>query len=454
MDPKYATTRLLEDVLASPLAKALLLGVLVLLLQIPVWLIHGLVDERDARRSEAVQEVSAKWGGTQAVVGPFLVIPYRALIDRVEADGSSTAQEVVRLATFLPSDLEIDGQLETEVRRRGIFEVPVYRSTLQIRGRFERPDFDWAQATSVDWDEAQLLVQIQDARGIDSHVRLDWGGSERAFRAGTGHRKSDQSGIHAPLEPFTADEIEFSTQLALRGSQQLRFAPLGLHTRVKLAGDWADPSFQGAWLPRSHAISANGFEATWEIPYLGRNFPQRWSGNENESAIAASVFGVDLIGPVGGYRATERSLKYQLLFLGLTFVVIWLVEVLGRVRVHPIQYALVGAALCLFYLLELSLSEHLGFALAYSLGALAIVSVVLFYVSAVLGRRRAVLVGALIAGLYGYLYVLLQIEDYALMVGSIGLFASLAAIMIATRGVDWYSLHAERRPSRDPTEGE
>ena len=428
----------------SPLARAALLGGLVLLLQIPVWMIHGLVGERSARKTDAIVEVSEKWGRAQEIVGPLLTIPYRRPIREFAVDGSERVREVWEVATFLPRELVIEGRLETQLRHRGIFEIPVYRTLVSIRGEFDRPDLaSLAEGAIAEWDRAEVAMEVADPRGVDNRVVLRFGDSDLAFEPGAGQRPSPGSGIHVPIALWPEDDaVAFSMSLELRGSQKLRFAPVGQHTEVRLRGDWPAPSFQGAWLPSAPAVSGGGFEASWEIPYLGRDFPQQWVGDEYSDQIEESLFGVDLLTPVDGYRTTERSLKYQLMFLGLTFAVIWLVEILASVKVHPIQYALIGAALCIFYLLELSLSEHLGFASAYGLGALAVTSLVFVYLLAVLQlRRRALVVSAFVGGLYAYLFVLLHIEDYALLVGSMGLFLALATIMIATRRVDWYDLH-------------
>jgi inner membrane protein len=216
-------------------------------------------------------------------------------------------------------------------------------------------------------------------------------------------------------------------------------APFAETTTVKLSSDSANPSFQGNWLPTDRSVNSGGFEATWVIPFLGRNYPQAWTeGTSLRPAIDASLFGVELVEPVDAYSMAERSLKYAALFLILTFALMWLIEVLGRVRVHPIQYLLLGAALCLFYLLELSLSEHLGFAPAYALASLAVVGMVGAYSWVIFRQRaRAATVTGAVAGLYAYLYVLLRNEDYALLMGSVGLFVILGTIMYATRKVDW-----------------
>ncbi len=443
-DSQPNTESLIENLRRSAFVKALLISGLVLILQIPVLLIWGLVSERDRTRQTAIADVTDKWGKAQRVYGPFLVVPYRYLHSRTNAEGKETVRELQARATFLPRELKIDGKLATEVRYRGIFEAPVYRAVLQVEGVFDRPEFSQldVEPVSILWDRAQLVFEVSDARAIQNAVYLRWQENDVPFEPGTGGRESKLSGIHASLEGLLAEsQFSFASELQINGSVQLRFAPLGDDTQVTVQGDWPDPSFQGQWLPVDRKIGPAGFTATWRIPHLGRNYPRSWRTGTNEEAIAASQFGLDLLSPVDAYRQTERSLKYQLLFLGLTFAVIWLFEVLGGLRLHVIQYGLIGAAMCIFYLLELSLAEHLGFLVAYTIAAAAVVVLVVSYGLAVLkSRGRAILVGAVLAGLYLCLYVLLQIQDYALLIGALGLFGILAAIMYATRHVEWNTL--------------
>ena len=445
-DPKPFLSNPIEYLRASAFAfaKALLIGLLVLFLQIPILLIWHLVSERDLTRQGAVAEVTNKWGKAQEVHGPFLVVPYTYLKTTTNTEGKLEVHEREAQATFLPRVLNVNGELDVETRYRGIFETSVYRARIVIEGQFDTPDLSpWGiEPGRVMWDRAQLVLEISDARAIQNQVRLRWQDQEVDFEPGTGLRSSETSGIHVQLGALNDQSpLDFFCTLELNGSNRLRFAPLGDNTEVRLQVNWPDPSFQGRWLPVERQVRADGFDATWRIPHLGRNYPRSWRAGNNAPPIAASQFGIDLLSPVDAYRQTERSLKYQLLFLGLTFIVIWLFEVLGGLRLHVIQYALIGGAMCIFDLLELSLAEHLGFATAYSIAAAAVVSLVVFYgLSTLKSRQRTAVIGAVLTGLYGCLYVLLQIQDYALLIGSLGLFVILAAVMFATRHVDWYAL--------------
>jgi inner membrane protein len=433
----------------SQFARMLLIGFIFVLLQAPIVTIFGLVKEREKTRQEAVDDITAKWYGTQVVIGPVLEIPYVNRWTEETGAGEKIRRAATSSAYFLPELLEFSGEIETESRYRGIFEVPVYRMTVAAEGRFAKPDFEGFGVSSdgVHWDRARLYVLISDLRAIQNQAELRWNGQELPFVSGSGGYAETGSGIHVPLrENMDGEGSEFTFSLDLNGSGGAFFAPLGKETGVSLNSNWGDPSFQGNWLPTSRTVSGDGFEARWSIPSLGRNYPQSWGkGAVSFETLNASRFGVEFLTPVDHYRMAERSLKYEILFLFLTFLLLWLFEILAKVRIHWIQYLLVGGALCLFYLLELSLSEHIGFVTSYVLASAAVVGLIGSYSVAVLGRRsRAAVLGVAVALLYAYLFVLLNNQDYALLVGAIGLFATLAAVMYLTRRIDWYNLRPDR----------
>ncbi len=435
---------LVNTIKQSQLLRVLLIGFHVILLQIPIAMIDGLIGERTQRHRDAVEDVTGKWGKEQSVIGPVLVVPYVTRFTEESEGGKRKPRTEVRNASFLPETLEVDGRIETEIRSRGIFDVPVHKMTLSAKGRFLRPDFsDWGvKVEDIQWDRAEIWVRISDARAIKNQTALSWNGREIPFDPGTGELGGESPGIHVSLKGRLAEKEDvFSFPLVLNGSVGAFYAPLGKETAVTLASNWSNPSFQGNWLPAERTVRADGFSSKWSIPSLGRNYPQRWS---SESAVAheidKSTFGVELLAPIDPYRMSERSVKYEALFLLLTFLSLWLFEVLVKRRLHSLQYLLVGAAMCLFYLLLLSLAEHLGFLRAYLLASVAVAGLITGYCSAILRKRGwALIVGGLVAALYAYLYVLLRNEDYALLIGSVGLFLILAAVMYLTRKIDWGS---------------
>lgn len=418
------------------------IGLLALLLFIPISRIGHLVGERQGRAAGAAEEISSKWGDRQSVVGPALVIPFVQRSGSVSPAGEQVVTERSGSAVFLPKQMVASGVLDSQTRRRGIFSVPVYRLDLTVEGQFAAPDFAalGLDPAGAQWDRAHLVVAIADVRAIQEQTAVRWNDREVAFLPGTGGFSEYKAGIQAAVgaDP-DAGGFAFSFPLALNGSVALSLAPFAETSVVDLTSNSTNPSFQGNWLPTERSVHKDGFQARWAIPFLGRNYPQAWiDGTGQQSAVDASLFGLELVEPVDTYTMAERSIKYAGLFIVLTFALVWLIEVLGRLRVHPIQYLMLGAALCLFYLLELSLSEHLGFGAAYLIATLAIVAMVAAYSYVIFrSRSRAAMVGGVVGALYAYLFVLLRNEDYALLMGSVGLFAILGTIMFATRRIDW-----------------
>ena len=450
------TTDILGLIRRSQMVRLFLIGFLGLVLGVPILMISALVSERQHRRDEAVTEVSSKWGGAQTMSGPALVVPFTHRW--VEAsDGKSVARSDTQYLVFLPSRLRVRGTMDATVLSRGIFTVPVYKMALTLEGEFSqlRPADLGVSSADVAWDRAQLALGIAEVRAIQEQVSVDWNGTRVAFLPGTGNLAEAPSGIHAPVAVNdSTTTFTFSLPLSLNGSLAAYFVPAAADTSVEMTSNFPHPNFQGNWLPVRRSVTDAGFSAAWAVPFLGRNYPQAWySGAPSmRDAIEKSRFGVELANPIDPYRMADRSVKYAVLFIWLTFSAIWLVEVLAGVRVHPIQYLMIGAGLCIFYLLELSLSEHISFPAAYTVATTAIIAMVTAYSLAILRRaQRAAVVGAGVAGLYGYLYVLLTNEDYALLIGSIGLFVLLAAIMLVTRRVDWYAAGGSAEAPPAPT---
>jgi inner membrane protein len=439
---------------SSPLARLALIALLLLALNIPLGMVRGVVEERAARRGEAVSDILAGWGGRQSLAGPVLRVPFvtRHMVPGYK--GKMVEQVDADAAYFLPRLLHIDGKLDTEMRHRGIFEVPVYVARLRLAGQFDPPDFSaWGvKSEDIDWKHAELAVGVAEPRTLQANAALEWNGKVLRFKPSTGNSAhSVASGIHVPLgqelpQPFSADGGAFSIQLSFNGADALSFTPTAEQTDVSLAANWPHPSFQGAWLPAQHTLDADGFTAKWSVSYLGRDYPQRWSEAPDVAAtLAKSQFGLSLAQPVDPYVMAQRVLKYAVLTLLFTFAVIWLTEVLSGQAVHTIQYAFVGAALCLFGLLQLSFAEHFGFTVAFVVAAAAVVGMITLYSLSLLRRAwQALLVGGVLGGLYAYLYAILRAEDHALLGGSVALFLGLGAAMFLTRRVDWSSLG--RRP--------
>jgi inner membrane protein len=444
----------------SIVVKLVAIGVLVLVLQVPLLFVRSTLDERQARRGEAVQDIASTWGEEQCVAGPFLVVPYTfpsRTQPEVLADGRMVKTDEIRgmkgAAWFLPSELGLDGEMEPSERYRGIFKTTVYAARLALRGVF-RPQTEvlGLERAVYDWQHARVVVGVADPRGLRAAPRWQQAGADRAFvPAAPREGWLPLVEVALPLEGPEEAQREFSIEIALQGTARLSFVPVGADNRATLRAAWADPSFDGRCLPAAREVGPEGFKATWETAYFGRGFPQQWAEHPGREGVRGAVvsdaaIGVTLANPVDAYRLVERSLKYALLFLVLVFAVFFLFEATGATPVHPVQYTMIGGALVLFYLGFLALGEFLGTGWAYAAAAGASTVLVTGYALAVLraGSRTAV-IGVGVAGTYGYLYFILQLQDYALLAGTAALFALLAAAMWITRRLDWARLGSDRR---------
>ncbi len=443
----------------SHIGRILLLGLLIIILQFPINSIEDLVVERRATESLAVSEVQQKWGQEQRIIGPLLVLPYQKKRNWHDAhSGAKETTSETKRAIFLPDEFDASGQLVNETRYRGLFEVPLYQASVKLAGFFSGRNLkEWGiNDEDVLWDKARLVVMVSDARAIQKQATINWNGTEYYFAPGTDDSTSNSEGYHVDLTDYdgSTEKYTFSIKLLLNGSKGLYFAPLGKDSLVRINAPWPDPSFQGKWLPTSRQVDDDGFSSQWQIPYLGRNFPQRTQNYPSiHKKVNSSLVGVNLISPIDNYRMSKRSIKYEMLFLFLTFTVIWLIELMAKTRVHVMQYLFIGSGLCAFYLLELSLSEHVGFYWAYAIATLAVISMVSAYSYVVLrtGKRAAIL-GSTLAGLYLYLFTLLQEQNYALLIGSIGLFVMLGVIMYITRHIDWFKITQFPAAKNEPSE--
>jgi inner membrane protein len=435
----------------SPVVRLIVMGLLFLVLLIPLGMMTSVVWERSERRDEAAKAIAGEWGAAQVIGGAVLTIPYRYIWQ--ERDGSR--RERVEHAFILPETLTIEGVVEPEFRARGIFDVVVYTTKLKVQGRFPRPDVAWIRPvpTAFDWEAATVDIGVTDPRGIGRSMTLTLAGRQIQMVPGVADNGLFSTGVRAAVHPLPLDTaIPFEFDLELKGTGELNFVPIGDETSVRLQSTWPHPGLTGA--PQERQVGEEGFSAAWRVPFFGRGFPSRWTRenskpDELRTQASSSAFGVALLQPVDIYQQTERAVKYAALFIVLTFVIAFLWEVTGGVLVHPVQYLFVGFAMCIFYLLLLSLAEHVGFDRAYVVAATATVTLLSWYWTWILrGVTRAAVMCVALVTLYGFLYLLLRLEDYALLAGSLGLFAMLALVMFMTRRVDWYNLRLAT-PSAD-----
>lgn len=437
------------------------IGFLVLILLIPQAWIESLITERQSRAQDVVNEIAEKWSGEQSITGPTLVIPFtrREKIDKGK-DGIEI-REWKDTAFFLPDQLTIDGTVNPQKRHRGIFESVVYESSIGVKARFSSPDFAALNIAAKDvlWDEANLVLGVNDLRGISKNPTLKMGDHELAGEPSNNigfsseykaHQegpygnaeeqvKSSEHGIIVKLpwrnqDDFTADA---AVHLDLKGSTLLYFVPIGKTTDVSLAGPWPNPSFDGEFLPTNPEVSETEFKANWKILHYNRPFAQQWTGGGKN--LSGAGFGVRLLIPVDQYQKSIRTAKYGILLILLTFISLFMVEIMKKVRIHPFQYILVGVALIIYYSLLLSFSEHLGYDLAYGIATIATVTLVSLYSITFLAERKLVFMfTGLLIFFYAFIFVIIQLQDYSLLLGSIGLFLTVGLLMYFSRGIRWY----------------
>jgi inner membrane protein len=440
----------------TTIIKLLGVGALVLVLLIPLMMISGVLSDRLQRRNEAVADITSSWGQEQNVIGPVFGIPYFYRYKTVKeiplGEGKVERREVEETATanayFLPETLNIVGDVQTQTLHRGIYDAAVFRAQVTLTGQFSPPDFSALkiEQKDVQWKDAFVTIALNDMRGTREGIMLDWGGTKRPLLPG-----SQVPGYTTGATAMLANDkpigtaVDFFIAVDFNGSDGIFFAPFGVKNEVTLKSNWPDPGFRGAFLPANRSVRANGFDATWKVSYYGRDYPQQWSsrgGNErfNVQSVSRSRFGAQFLSILDAYRYVERSIKYGVLFLVLVFTTFFLFEVTARQKIHPFQYLMVGAALCLFYLLLLSISEFIGFGWAYLIAAVASTLLITWYCRFFLGGgMRTLMIGAGLAGVYTFLYITLRQQDYALLMGAIALFIVLAVVMFVTRKVDWYA---------------
>ena len=442
--------------------KLFIIGFLILLLLIPVSLVTSLIWERENIRDSAIREVSDKWGQNQTVAGPVISIPYQSLVE-----GTNDKMQVVNgYIHILPDEINIDGAINPQKRYRGIYAVVLYQTDLKVEGKFGPFNFEGLGVPYEDLqlENALLTLGISDMKGINEAIPIRLNNQTYQFGPGTITKDILAAGanISINLNDF-AEGFNFDFALNLNGSTDLYFTPFGKTTKVQLRSEWANPSFEGAFLPDSRSVDAAGFQANWEVLQLNRNYPQQGKGNfirgnpnnrfseavheptsNGVARSATNAFGVKLLLPIDEYQKTMRSAKYATYFVFITFLTFFFIEVLNNKRVHPIQYLLVGAAIILFYILLLSISEHFNFNWAYLVACVIILTLITFYSRAILKNNKlSWMVFGILAILYGFFYSILQLQDYALLLGSLGLLLILATIMYLTRNIDWYDLAEE-----------
>ena len=433
-----------QKIVQSPSFKLFILGILILILLIPVSWTKKLIRERAIRRKKAISEISSKWGLSQTVVGPILSIPYNKIEKQYNSDTKKYDSKTIRKnLNILPEVLNYSGNMIPEERYRGIYTVIVYQTNINSSGYFTIPDLKKFEIEEKDvlWDKATLSIKISDFRSLQEDINLVFDEKNYSFYNGNSASLQNSVITDIQIDP-KKNNYKFDINLNFNGSDKLTFIPLGKTTNVELKSIWADPSFIGNFLPDDREVTDEGFSANWKILQLNRSIEQvQITPNfkivsfldESTSEITyptKSEFGVRLLLPVNHYTKSDRSVKYCILFILFTFITFFVLSISSKVDIHPIQYILIGLAVIIFYTLLLSLSEHIGFNSAYWLSSISIILLLTIYSKAIFKNKNlGILSGGITLILYGFIFMIIQMQDFALLVGSIGLFIALCILM-------------------------
>ncbi len=431
--------------LHSPGVKFFVICGLTLALMIPMLFVWMLIEDRRSYEAQVVHEVAESWGAAQSVAGPFLVVPFRGMFTSTQ-NGATTHVSRKDYLIILPEDMTATVHSEVSLRERAIYEVPVYHADTLIEGSFparaEIADRLSSGETPI-WEEAFIALRIQDPTGLRDvpGLRLGAAATPLSFVPGLSLPQSEAfGGLHVPLPAGASEDVvPFSASLKFNGTQSLSIAPVGRTSEARMVSDWQHPSFGGGYLPDTYVLSAEGFEAEWSVPYVARSYAQFWRYSDQKiTPLFGKAVKVGFVEEADSYQLVSRSAKYAILFLATGFLAVFLLELRAGARVHAVQYVLFGFGLVIFYVLLLAFAEVIGFAAAYAVASAAVAALNGGYVAAIFGEmRRGVIAAASLLGLYGVLYIILQVAAYALLVGALIAFAVLAVTMFATRSVDW-----------------
>ncbi|WP_340202146.1 cell envelope integrity protein CreD [Ascidiimonas sp. W6] len=441
-------------------ARMLMVGFLILILMIPLLFIRSLINERAQRQKEVIKEINEKWGNELLLSGPILKVPYNHYTEVVKLDNQTkkTIKEKtsrVKYAYFFPDKLSVSTDVNAFKKEYGIYETAVFTSTMDFTGSFITPDFIGLDVNLKDviWEKSTFIIQTSNLKGIRENVQIAIGKNTLSFvprykNLGTENNYSEKpilnelESTRIPIEALPVNTpIDFSFTLTINGSEQIEFIPIGKETSVSMKSNWQHPSFQGSFLPEKENDTAKnkdakGFEAKWNIIQINRQFQQSFLGYlPNLSEFA---FGVHLFLPVDQYQKSDRSAKYGYLVIALTFLIFFLIQTISKISIHPFQYLMIGLSLVMFYTLLISISEHQTFIKAYLIaGSAVVVLITLYSISVLKNYKFPVFIFFSLTALYAFIFVIISLENYALLVGSIGLFVILALVMFFSRKIDW-----------------
>ena len=428
----------------SVLVKLALIGVLTLLLLIPSVWIQSLISERQSRQESVTREISEKWSGSQLIEGPIMVLPYKTTIIQKDSTGKTTTKEVITNIYLMPEMLDIISQANPEILHRGIFDAAVYNTKINVKGKFGALELKKSgiDPSMVEWDKVKVVIGMSDLKGLKNNPSIKIENATYPVEPDfTSLNLFSNNLIVLPELKNKSTVTDFSFELNLRGSNELNFTHIAKNTAVRLSGKWNNPKFTGKYLPEERAITDTTFTASWKMPYFNRPFAQQWIAQNQElhaNTNQDATFGVEFILPVDQYQKIMRSAKYAILIILMTFVSLFFTELLNKKKVHLLQYILIGSAMIIYYILLLSFSEQLGFNAAYLIASVATVLLISVFIATLLkSKKPAMIFGGILSVFYSFIYVLIQLQDLALLFGGIGTFIIVAAMMYLSAKIDW-----------------
>jgi len=418
------------------LVKGLITGGLILLMLIPTLFINNLISERESRQKEVVKEVSSKWATPQTLSAPFITLPYTETFTNSEGKIVQSKTQLIVLA----DKLLVNGKVMPEERPRSIYKVLLYRTALNFSGSFKPSWPIDINSANIDFANAKLCFSLTDFKGIEEEVMVEFNNQKLMLDPGLPVNDLGDVGLSVPINisvETMSVGIKFNMDVKLKGSEQLHFIPMSVNSKFSVSSAWPNPSFDGNSLPTQRTVNDSGFNAQWSFNRANLAFGT--VVKTGALKIGTTAFGVSLVQPADQYNKTTRSVKYAILLIGLTFALFFIIELMQKNPLHPVQYVLVGLALVIFYTLLLSISEYILFDYAYLIAATATVTLITLYAKSHFNTwKSAALFGSLLSALYGFIFILIRLEDTALLVGSIGLFIILALVMYGSRKINWY----------------
>lgn len=435
-------------------ARMLMIGILIIVLLIPLSYIESLINERATRQESVVNEINEKWGNEVLLYGPILKIPYKTYTEKIITTSNAKENrtekiESINYAYFFPKKLDMKANINPEEKKRGIYKTSVYKSEIAINGNFEKPDFSIIDVKdeNVLWDKSIVLIKTSNLKGINNQVEIFFKNESFPFLPKYEetykelNTKISLNNLETSAISKEAIQLlttnNFSIKLNLSGSKQIRVIPIGKETDLNITSNWKTANFIGNFLPlNTDKITENGFNAKWKVLHINRPFQQEYFNilpNLNEFA-----FGVNFMIPVDEYQKSERTAKYGFLVISLTFLIFFLIQSISKINIHPFQYLMIGLALTMFYTLLIAVSEHSNFLKAYLIAGSSVIVLITLYSKSILKTFKFPLfIGLSLSALYTFIFVIIQLENYALLVGSLGLFIILSIIMYASRKIDW-----------------